>query len=140
MMRRTLLAFLALATIVAVGCFNESSLDPSNSHGTSTGVGGGDGGGGGGTPDSAGAFDTASVAIFDNGFSPTTVAVSPGGTVTWTWTGANAHSVVFDDVRLSGSQVQSSGTFQQTFPNAGTFSYFCSVHGRAVMSGVVTVK
>jgi plastocyanin len=137
-MRRGLLAFLALVAIVSVGCFGESTLDPYNQAGTSTGGGGG--GGGGGTPDSAGALDTATVVIFDNGFSPNATQVSPGGSVTWVWTGGNAHNVTFDNTDLSASAVQVTGTFRQTFPRAGIYSYFCSVHGRTVMSGTVTVQ
>jgi len=138
-MRRRYLAFLALVAIASVGCFGESTLDPYNQNGVST-VGGGGGGGGGGVPDSAGALDTATVVIFDNGFSPTSTLVSPGGSVTWVWTGGNAHSVVFDNTDLSSSSVQVTGSFRQNFPRAGIYSYYCSVHGRSVMSGTVTVQ
>lgn len=136
-MRRLLFAFLALATMAAVGCFNESTLDPyNNGAGTPTG---GSGGGGGGT-DSTSALDTASVIIFDNGYSPTTVTVAAGGTVTWVWTGNNAHGISFDDASIAGSTVQSVGTFSQRFPRAGIFSFFCTVHGRTVEAGTVTVQ
>jgi plastocyanin len=138
MMRRTLLAFLALVTIIVVaGCFDESSLDPFNSGTSQTG---GTGGGGTGTPDSSGALDTASVIIFDNGYSPSAVAVAPGGTVTWVWTGNNAHGVTFDDATIAASTVQSVGTYTVRFPRAGIFSFFCTVHGRTVESGTVTVQ
>ena len=136
-MRRTLFAFLALATIAAVGCFNESTLDP---FGQGTNTTGGTGGGGGGGADSSGAQDTASVIIFDNGYTPTAVAVAPGGTVTWVWTGNNAHGVTFDDGTITPSTIQSVGTYAVRFPRAGTFSFFCTVHGRTVESGIVTVK
>ena len=138
-MRRTLFAFLALALIVAVGCFDESSLDPFG-QGTNTSVGGSGGNGGGGIPDSAGALDTASVLIFDNGYNPTSVSVAPGGTVTWVWTGNNPHGVTFDDGSIAASTIQSVGTYSVRFPRAGTFSFFCTVHGRTVESGTVTVK
>jgi plastocyanin len=137
-MRRTLFAFLALATIAAAGCFGESSLDPFGKGATT--VGGNGGGGGGGVPDSAGALDTASVFIFDNGYNPTSVLVAPGGTVTWVWTGNNAHGVTFDDGTIAASTVQSVGTYAVRFPRAGSFSFFCTVHGRTVESGTVTVK
>jgi plastocyanin len=136
-MRRTLFAFLALATIVAVGCFDESSLDP---FGRGTTTVGGTGGGGGGGADSAGALDTASVIIFDNGYNPTSVVVAPGGTVTWVWTGNNAHGVTFDDGTIAPSTIQSIGTYTVRFPRAGSFSFFCTVHGRTVESGTVTVE
>jgi plastocyanin len=136
-MRRTLLAFLALVTVVVVGCFNESTLDPYGNTGTQTG---GTGGGGTDTPDSSGALDTASVIIFDNGYSPTGVTVAPGGTVTWVWTGNNAHGVTFDDGTITPSTVQSVGSYSVRFPSAGIFSFFCTVHGRTVESGTVTVQ
>ena len=136
-MRRTLFAFLALATIVAVGCFDESSLDP---FGRGTTTVGGTGGGGGGGADSAGALDTASVIIFDNGYNPTSVHVAPGGTVTWVWTGNNAHGVTFDDGTIAASTIQTVGIYTVRFPRAGSFSFFCTVHGRTVESGTVTVE
>jgi plastocyanin len=134
-MRRTLFAFLALAVIGAVGCFNESTLDPFG-RGTTTSTGGGGGGG----ADSAGALDTASVLIFDNGYNPPAVTVAPGGTVTWVWTGNNGHGVSFDDASITASTIQSTGTYTVRFPRAGSFSFFCTVHGRSVESGTVTVK
>ena len=137
-MRRIQFAFLALAMVIAVGCFNESTLDPYN-NGSGTQIGGSGGGNGGGA-DSSGALDTASVIIFDNGYSPAAVAVSPGGTVTWVWTGNNAHGVSFDDATITGSAIQSTGTFTVRFPRAGIFSFFCTVHGRTVEAGTVTVQ
>jgi plastocyanin len=136
-MRRTLFAFLALAAIATAGCFNESSLDP---FGTGTNTSGGTGGGGGGGADSAGALDTASVIIFDNGYSPANVSVAPNGTVTWVWTGNNAHGVSFDDGTITPSTIQSVGSFTVRFPRAGIFSFFCTVHGRTVEAGTVTVQ
>jgi len=138
-MRRILFAFLALGMVVAVGCFDESTLDPYN-NGNGSQIGGTGGGDNGGVPDSAGALDTASVIIFDNGYSPTTVTVAPGGTVTWVWTGNNAHGVSFDDTSIAASTVQSVGTYKVSFPRAGIFSFYCTVHGRTVESGTVTVK
>jgi plastocyanin len=139
MMRRLQFAFLALALVVAVGCFGETTLDPFN-NGTGTQIGGTGGGGDGGGADSAGALDTASVIIFDNGYNPATVTVAPGGTVTWVWTGNNAHGVTFDDATIAASTIQSVGTYTVRFPRVGTFSFFCTVHGRTVESGTVSVR
>ena len=136
-MRRSVLAFLALVTIVAVGCFNESTLDPYNNGGKQSG---GTGGGGTGGAASSGALDTASVIIFDNGYSPAAVAVAPGGRVTWVWTGNNAHGVTFDDATITPSTIQAVGSYTVRFPRAGIFSFFCTVHGRTVESGTVTVR
>ena len=90
-----------------------------------------DGGGTGGTVPQA-------VNVHDNTFDPTGATVARNGSVRWTWRGRNQHSVTFDD----GSQSQnpkSNGTFTRRFTDAGIFTYYCSVHGRDVMSGRVTV-
>jgi plastocyanin len=80
------------------------------------------------------------VIIFDNGYNPSVANVAVGGTVTWVWTGNNAHGVTFDDGTITPSAVQSVGSYSVRFPRAGNFSFFCTVHGRTVESGVVTVQ
>ena len=82
----------------------------------------------------------ANVSIGDNFYNPVSVAVSTGESVLWEWTGDNPHTVTFDDMNITSSSTQTSGTFTATFPNSGTFTYFCSVHGRTVMSGQVVVN
>jgi plastocyanin len=70
-------------------------------------------------------------------FNPTSINVPLNGTVTWNWnSGGVVHDVTFQDGSNSGPK--SSGTFQKTFPTAGTFTYICSIHG-PVMSGSVVV-
>ncbi len=96
-------------------------------------VGIGTGGGTGGTP--------SGVSVFDNIFNPTDITVARNGQVRWTWRGNGTieHSVTFDD----GSQSQTprrSGAFTRRFSDAGIFTYYCTVHGRDVMSGKVTVN
>lgn len=77
-----------------------------------------------------------------NAFSPRTVTIALGDTVTWTWV-ANNHSAtsgtpgspsgVFDSgIRNNGA------TFSFTFNTAGTFAYYCRVHG-SMMTGTITV-
>jgi plastocyanin len=63
--------------------------------------------------------------------------VEAGGTVVWTWASNGVeHNVTFEDEVTSGNQ--GSGTYQRTFANAGTFDYFCTIHGSG-MSGTITV-
>lgn len=69
---------------------------------------------------------TASVAILDRSFSPTTVTVAPGGDVSWTNQSDRDHTVTgngFDSGVLGGG-----GRFSHTFPSAGTFTYICEIH------------
>jgi plastocyanin len=86
---------------------------------------------------------TAAITIGDNFFNPASVTVSRDSsrtaTVTWTWAGRNPHSVTFDAGGRS-SGVQRAGTFTRSFDRTGSFTYFCTVHGRAIMSGMVTVQ
>jgi plastocyanin len=73
-------------------------------------------------------------------FSPATVDIAAGGTVTWTWAAENTmpHNVTSSDGRFSGSVTQVHGTFSSTFAAAGSYPYFCTVHGQ-IMSGTVIV-
>jgi plastocyanin len=87
-------------------------------------------------------------------FSPATLTVAKGSTVTWTWqacdpTGGGSygygsacisHQVVFDDGSNLQSPTQDQGSFTHVFATAGTFKYHCSVHGAAVMSGQIVVQ
>jgi plastocyanin len=98
-------------------------------------------------PESA---NTNQITIANLTFTPTTVNVPVGTTVTWQWNdcssggyggyaGCVSHNVSFDDGSNIASATQSSGTFSRTFATAGTFKYHCTIHG-APMSGQVVVK
>jgi plastocyanin len=81
---------------------------------------------------------SAQVAISDNFYTPQTVTIFVGGTVTWTWAGTSPHSTQ-SDTGLWSSPTQTRGTFSHTFSSPGTFPYHCAVHGTA-MRGFVTVN
>jgi plastocyanin len=80
-----------------------------------------------------------------NRFVPTTLPVTVGTKVTWTWVGAAAHNVVPDDGSTptqSGNLVSAPHEYQYTFTQLGTFHYHCQAHGAiggSGMSGTVTV-
>lgn len=96
-----------------------------------TTAGGGGGGGGGGTP-------STTVQVLDNSFSPDSVVISPGATVTWNWSGAySSHNVTFGDGPTSGDKL--TGTYGRTFTTAGKYVYTCTIHGPS-MRGVVTAQ
>lgn len=79
---------------------------------------------------------TANVNVQDDQFVRAAVQVLQGGQVQWTWRGSTQHNVTFTGG--PASPTQASGTFQRTFPTAGTFNYMCTIHGQS-MSGTVTV-
>lgn len=79
------------------------------------------------------------VTVGNNVFTPASLNVDVGRTVTWVWDpGGVNHNVTFDD-GSPGSATQSSGSFQRTFSTAGSYAYHCTIHGAAVMHGVVNV-
>jgi plastocyanin len=74
-----------------------------------------------------------------------TTTISVGGTVNWRWV-SGVHSTTSGSCPGGGcspdgnwnSGINSGGTFMHTFTSAGTFPYFCEVHG-AMMQGTVVV-
>lgn len=79
---------------------------------------------------------SAGVDVTDNTFAPRETAVTPNGTVTWTWRGAAQHNVTFEDMQ-GNSTTQSSGTHGRTFFAQGTYRYRCTVHSDNFTRGMV---
>jgi plastocyanin len=88
-----------------------------------------------GVEDTAGPPMSASVSVIDYAFDPDEATVAVGGTVTWTWGGADQHNVTFSD---ASSPTQTAGSYMRTFSTAGTFPYQCTIH--AGMDGTITVQ
>jgi plastocyanin len=79
------------------------------------------------------------VAIDNFSFSPNTLTLSVGATVTWINHDSVPHVVSSADNRFKKSSVLKTGqTFSHTFVATGTYSYFCSIHPR--MTGKIVVK
>ena len=78
------------------------------------------------------------VAARDNFYAPAAVSVQQGGSVCWTNQGANFHTVTSTTNVFASPTMPPGATFRFTFVNAGTFPYFCQIHGTA-MSGTVRV-
>lgn len=90
----------------------------------------------------------------DNKTLTSTTKITAGQSVTWMWTTDHCHSVTFSPtmgtvgapgfipaqpelVRYGGKGKK---TFTQSFPEAGTFNYFCVHHASIGMTGKVVVK
>jgi len=86
------------------------------------------GGGGGGN----------AVTIQNFSFGPATLDVAVGTTVTWTNMDSTNHTVTANDGSFDSKAISSGKTFSQTFANAGTFAYHCSIH--TTMTATITVK
>jgi plastocyanin len=129
---KNLFGALAVAGFIAVGgCGGASaSTSPTNT------TGGGPTTGSPSTP--ATPTLTNAVGVSDDFFSPSSIQVSPGTTVTWTWASTAAlHNVTFGD-GVASATVGANATYSRTFATAGTFSYLCTLHGG--MTGSVLVK
>ena len=91
---------------------------------------GGGGGGGGGAN---------TIILGGSSFSPASLTIQAGGTVTWNNTSGILHNVTFT---TNGSPANipdhTNGTNSRTFAGAGTFNYNCTNHGG--MNGSVTVQ
>ena len=73
-------------------------------------------------------------------FGPPAIHIDPGTTVTWEWTGnGGAHNVVANDGTFESGQTQTSGTFDYTFEEDATHTYYCNPHQGAGMKGAVVV-
>jgi plastocyanin len=92
----------------------------------------------------------------DNGmlqFSPPSLTVKTGDTVKWVMNKVPPHNVVFDDTKVPGGDkalakklshekltFSPGESFEATFNDPGTYSYFCQPHRGAGMVGKVTVE
>ncbi|HUQ97533.1 MAG TPA: cupredoxin family copper-binding protein [Chitinophagaceae bacterium] len=92
---------------------------------------GGNNNGGGNTKDSN------TVTIADFKFSPLSLTVKPGTTVTWTNNDSAPHTVTADDGSFTSATLNKGNTYAHTFSAAGTVAYHCNFHTTMKASVVV---
>jgi plastocyanin len=61
-------------------------------------------------------------------FSPASLTVKVGTTVTWRNSTGAPHTVTSDDGTTFNGMLPTGGTFTFTFTKAGTFPYHCNIH------------
>lgn len=140
---RLLLAIVFMSMIALAGCSkSDTGTNPytggSTSGGTGYGNTGGSGNTGGGT---AGAYK---VTIQNMSFSPSTITVPVGSTVTWTNMDGISHTVTSGspkspDGKFDSGALTTNGTYSYTFTTKGTYNYYCRFHP-STMTGTVTVQ
>ena len=84
------------------------------------------------------AANAAAVRIDNFNFTPLTLVVAPGTTVTWTNADDTPHTVREKDGKFKSAALDTDDTFSQTFTAPGEYEYFCSIHPRMV--GKIIVK
>src|SRR4051794_24729659 len=85
-------------------------------------------------------LSTVTVHVENFEFSPKSVTINPGDTVHWVWD-EGVHSTTSDPGQSESwdSGLESpSFSYDHTFTNVGTFTYFCKIHNG--MTGTVTVN
>jgi plastocyanin len=102
---------------------NNSNGNPAANEGTTTGT----------NPQT---FD---IAIQNFAFSPSTITINQGDTITWTNMDSSTHTVTSDSgSELASGNIPDGQTFSHTFNTVGTFDYHCSIH--PMMKGEVIVQ
>jgi len=100
--------------------------------------GSGDDGAAAAAPPAPKAAGTA-VSVQDNSFSPATIKVAKGDTVTFTNEGAIDHTVTATSgAKFDSGSLAPGATFKFTAEKAGTVSYVCTIHPG--MQGTIEVK
>ena len=69
-----------------------------------------------------------SVSIVNMSFSPNSISVTSGTTVTWTNNDNMTHTVKADDGSFDSGNLGSGKSFSHTFTSAGSVTYHCSIH------------
>lgn len=78
------------------------------------------------------------ISIDNFAFTPATLTVRAGSTVTWTNRDEEPHTVVANNGAFHSPGMGSQATFSYTFAKAGTFDYVCSIHPFMHATVVVT--
>lgn len=81
------------------------------------------------------------VTLTNSVFTPKTITVKEGATVTWN-NKEGFHTVEADDGSFSSKSLSAGDKFTQEFPKAGKYPYHCKLHGSKGghnMAGVVVV-
>jgi plastocyanin len=88
--------------------------------------------------EAAAAASPAVIRIDNFSFTPPTLVVAPGTTVTWTNADDSPHSVREKDGKFKSAALDTDDTFSQTFTAPGEYDYFCSIH--PYMTAKIVVK
>jgi len=115
-------AHLAVVAVVGVGLLTSCSSSSSKPSG------------GGST---AGAAPN-TVQVKNFSFSPSSLSVAKGTTVTWKFDDTTAHTATSNDKTFDSGSKSAGQSFAFTFNTPGTYSYICTFH--QYMKGSVTVK
>jgi len=116
-MRRFLsaaLGFLLISAVIMTACTKNSNSSYSNNNNTNA------------------------VSIMNMQFTPGSITVTAGTTVTWTNNDNMTHNVTSNSGAFSSGNIEAGKTYSFTFNTKGTFPYTCTIHPG--MTGTVIVN
>jgi plastocyanin len=73
-------------------------------------------------------------------FSPSTITIKAGSTVTWTNTDSMPHTVTELNGLFDSGNIATSATYTHTFASTGTFTYHCLMHSMMASATVVVTN
>jgi plastocyanin len=80
------------------------------------------------------------VTIDNFSFSPATLTVSAGTTVTWTNHDDIPHNIAERDQKFKSKALDTDESFSYTFADPGTYEYFCGLHPKMIGKIIVEAK
>lgn len=124
------LSLISMALIITIASISNSCTKSSIADLTGTRTTGGTKG--------TGSSGTNEVWIKSMAFTPSTITVTTGTTVTWTNQDMVVHNVVSSPALFNSGSMANGETFSFKFSTAGNYSYSCTLHPS--MSGTVVVN
>ena len=119
------LALILVVAVVATACGSGSVSTTTTSGSVSTTT-------------TAGAAGGGQVVMKGFAFSPGSITIKAGESVTWTNQDGTTHTVTADNGEFNSSNIASGATFTFKFDKAGTYPFHCSIHPS--MKGTVIVQ
>jgi plastocyanin len=114
-----------LSVVLLVGCSSNSSQPTTSSAPTTQ------------TSSTSASSSQQTVNISGFAFSPQTLTVSKGTTVTWTNNDSTTHTVTSDSGVWDSGNIAPGKTFSSAFNQTGTFPYHCKIHSSMTAKIVV---
>ncbi len=130
--RRVIWVIAPLALILAIGVIGRSDAKTAPKAHAGSGIGATSS-----TQSPAGPSTVAAVTISSFQFSPVSVTVKVGGTVTWTNQDGFDHSISDKAHAFKGPGFGTGAPYAHRYDKVGTFPYFCGIHNSMVGTVVV---
>ena len=86
----------------------------------------------------SGQADTQEIVVDNFAFTPATISVPAGSTITWTNRDDIPHTIVSTERKFKSQALDTDQRYSHRFDTPGTYKYFCSIHPK--MTAQIVVK